>query len=772
MLKKIKLIILFFLLSICWSYYTQTDANIYFEGNKVNLSSSYIINNNRLCIPLKELSTKIGFTYKKEGTSLFVGDGDFRTVKFLTSHDQVMVGEASYHMSDKSFAANEDWYVPLGYYAWYMGYTMTRSGNNYYISKRLVDISADNESIKFKFASRVDDKALSLIKIGEEYFLDFNSTVLSFPRKVLSNIFASQIIIGQITTAPDLAKLNIKSSKPLFLSKSADNEIMISQKKVDKVLVVKEEVVIPQDVDSIKVDKVSEKAVWIPSFEGVKNIILSVKGKKSTLSGGAVYRDGQYLVPADNVLLPFGFSYEVSDSGILLVKYGDKPVVDTTLKVYTINRVVYVPLQKLARRLGFGLRWDYRIHTLIVNPIITDITFNKNNNGDSIFINSFVEIEPRDMFMLDEPSRIILDIPNAVVDVTNPIMNVEGSNVQVIKAAQFDEETVRVVIQLKKHMNYGMSISDDGTKVSILRSGSVDKVWYEEFKKYNLLSIFGSDMGKINWEQDGNKLEIDIPNATYKAKGEYYFNDPILEKIVGSQYSWDPVSSRMSIYFKTKPKIAVEQLANRIDIRIEKTKGVITSEKPKVVAPRDKPVSLKVLSGKKIVIEAGHGGIDVGAIGFGGKHEKWFTLDTANRLKDVLSFYGATVLMPLRNDTSMSLSGRTQFANRNNADLFISVHYNAFHMESIGGTSTYYYGNTSFPVAKAVHREILSSLGLRDVGLIQKRFFVLFHSQMPAILIEPCFITNQREYEMLLKPENRDKIANAVAKGVVAYYKR
>ncbi|MDD4526588.1 MAG: N-acetylmuramoyl-L-alanine amidase [Candidatus Margulisbacteria bacterium] len=770
MLRKIKLIILFLLFSNGWAYYTQNDASVFFNSKKINLKSSFYINNNRLCIPLKEFSEKVGFSYKKEGSFLLVSDGDYQTVSFLTAHDQVMIGDVKYHMSDKSFPVYQEWYVPLGYYAWYLGYTMNRTGNNYYVSKRLVDVSTTQDTIKLKYASSIDGDELELKKSGDYYSLDLKATVLSFPRKTLSNSFSNQIIIGQITTKPDLAKLSIRSTKPLFLSRTADNEIIISEKKIEKVLPIKEQIM-PEDIDTINTDKVSDRAVWIPSFEGVRNIILSVKGKKTTLTGQAIYKDGNYLVPAENVLLHFGFSYNVSDSGNLLIKYGDKPETDTLVKVYIINKTVYVPLQQLAKRLGFGLRWDYRIHTLFVNPIVNDISFKKTTNGDSVFISSFVEIEPRNLFELNKPNRIILDIPNAVLDVSNTSIKVDGSNIQLIKAGQFDEETVRIVIQVNKPMNYGMSISDDGTRVSVLRSGSIDKVWYQTFDKYNLLSILGVDMGKISWEQKENILEIDIPDASYGAKGVYYFNDPFLEKIVGSQYSWDPVASRMSIYFKSPPQLKIEQSGDKIDIRIDNSKGKVVYEKKQVVAPRETPVSLKILSGKKIVVEAGHGGGDVGAIGFGGRYEKWFTLDTSQRIKDILTSYGATVLMPLQKDASMSLSGRTQFANRNDADLFISVHFNAFHSEYIGGISTYYYSATSLPIARHVQREMVSALGLRDIGLRQARFFVLFHTKMPAILIEPCFITNKNEYEMLLKPENRDKIASAVAKGVVAYYK-
>lgn len=769
MLKKIKLIISFlFCFTFLFSYYTQQNTNVFFNGQKIVVQAPYSINNNRLCIPLNEFSSKVGLDYKKESTGLFVSDGNYRTVKFLTNHDQVMIGSTKYHMPDKTFYANQNWYAPLGYYAWYLGYTMNRTGNNYYVSKRLVDVSLNNEELRLKYSCNVSRENFDLKKERDVYTLELQNTVLAFPRKVLSSDLVKEAVIGQITTKPDLAKLILKSDKPLFVIKEGLNEVVIRQQGVADVQIVKEQI-IPEDIDTFSQDKVSDKAVWIPSLERVSNIILSVKGNKTTLTGRAVYEDDKYLVPAEKLLLPFGYSFNVSRVGNLLVKYGDKLEVDTLVKAFIVNNETYVPLQEISKRLGFGLRWDYRIHTLFVNPIINDVAFV--SNEDKVIISSYVEIEPKDVFTLINPDRIILDIPNAVLDVKEQIINVQNSNIQTIKAGQFDEETVRVVVQIKKPMNYGMSISDDGTKVSLQQSGFVDKAWYQSYDKYNLLSIYGDDIGKVNWEQKGNVLELDVANTTYKARNEYYFNDAFLEKIVGSQYSWDPVSSRMSIYFKEVPQIAVSQTKTRIDIRIDNSKGKVVYVKKQPIEPKEKPMSLKPLSGKKIVVESGHGGSDVGAVGIGGKYEKWFNLDTAHRIKDVLSSYGATVLMPIREDRFMSLSGRTQYANRNNADLYISVHFNSFINERARGISTYYYSNTSQPIASAVQKELVSGLGLRDNGIRQSRLFVLFHTQMPAILIEPGFLSNRTEYDMLLKAEYRDKIANAVGKGVVSYYK-
>jgi N-acetylmuramoyl-L-alanine amidase len=762
-----RLVIFCFICSFLFSFYPK--VNVFFKGERVLLENPYKIHNNRLAIPAEEFSKKTGFVFNETVNNFNIVDGNHRKVTFLKNHDQVNVGESVYYLPDNTFLYNKDWYLPLGYFAWYLGYTMNRTGNNYYVSKRLTDFLATEKEIRIIFSSKIDENEFKLKKESNGYSLDFQHTVLSFPRKVLSNSFSSEIILGQITTMPDLSKLFIKTDKELSLTKEGYSQLIIKEKsETDENN--DENIVIPKDIESLDTDKVSERAVWIPSFENVSNIMISVKGNKQRLSGKAVYREGKYLVPAEMILIPFGFSYNVSFEGTVLVKYGDEQDIDTKVKSYQVNKETYLPLQEIAKKLGLGLRWDYRIHTLFINPIINDVIFKKTKEGDSVLISSYVEIEPRNIFELPNPNRLIIDIPHSVIDVKQQIVNVKDSNINQIKVAQFDEETVRVVVEIKRAKNYALAISDDGTNISIQPAGEIKSVWYEAYDKHNVLTLHGDDLQNIEWKFDNNILEILVPNVDYNARDVYYFNDFYLEKIVGSLHTWDPLSSRVSIYFKQDVEISIQENQQRIDIKFDNSKGKSFYTTEETIQSSEKPINAKALSGKTIVIESGHGGLDVGAIGIGGTYEKWFNLDTSHRIKKELTKYGATVLMPIIEDKYMSLAARTQFANRNKADLYISVHFNSFISERAKGISTYYYSHRSKVLAENIQKELVSFLGLRDNRTIFARLFVLFHTSMPAVLIEPGFLSNRSEYEMFLKEENRDKIAQAVVKGVINYY--
>lgn len=217
---------------------------------------------------------------------------------------------------------------------------------------------------------------------------------------------------------------------------------------------------------------------------------------------------------------------------------------------------------------------------------------------------------------------------------------------------------------------------------------------------------------------------------------------------------------------------------------------------------------------KRIVLDPGHGGKDKGAISPNNTYEKNITLAIALELKKILiSRLGCEVILTRSTDRYISLEERTAIANSRNADLFISIHTNAHADQSLCGTETYYLNfskdsesarvaavenagsskkisdleailhdlmlNTklkeSAQLAGSVQSNILSRLrakqydGLRDKGIKQAPFCVLIGAQMPSILIETAFITNQVEERRLKDRKFRRELAEGIAKGVESY---
>lgn len=215
----------------------------------------------------------------------------------------------------------------------------------------------------------------------------------------------------------------------------------------------------------------------------------------------------------------------------------------------------------------------------------------------------------------------------------------------------------------------------------------------------------------------------------------------------------------------------------------------------------------------RVVIDAGHGGNDVGTHGPSGYLEKDLTLDVAQRLGALIEErMGSEVIYTRSDDTYVGLEERTRIANHHEADLFLSIHANSSPYRAAAGVETYVLNFTTSKTAlelaarenatseRSIHdlhellekialkdkidesREFASKLqsslsvvsksstqGARNRGVKTAPFVVLIGAAMPSVLAEIGFLTNSAEETLLRKPEHRQKIAEALYKGIASY---
>ncbi|MBN2980098.1 N-acetylmuramoyl-L-alanine amidase [Cohnella algarum] len=177
---------------------------------------------------------------------------------------------------------------------------------------------------------------------------------------------------------------------------------------------------------------------------------------------------------------------------------------------------------------------------------------------------------------------------------------------------------------------------------------------------------------------------------------------------------------------------------------------------------------------KTIVIDAGHGGRDPGAVG-NGLQEKDITLRIAQLAAGKLERYdGARVLLTRSMDTFLELSERTSFANRAKADALVSVHVNAG--GGAGGFESFVYTGASAASAafqNVLHREIwqrINRLGVeRDRGQKRANLHMCRESNMPAVLIECLFIDVAADAAKLRREDVLDAFADGIVAGMAAY---
>jgi N-acetylmuramoyl-L-alanine amidase len=228
------------------------------------------------------------------------------------------------------------------------------------------------------------------------------------------------------------------------------------------------------------------------------------------------------------------------------------------------------------------------------------------------------------------------------------------------------------------------------------------------------------------------------------------------------------------------------------------------------VKPTPAPIQLQQQTGPPpIVIDPGHGGEDYGAMSTNRYIEKDLVLAIARRLAEALRARGYTVRLTRTGDESRALTDRAAFANRLEAEVFVSLHANASVASEVRGAETYYMSlddtatdeqaaatadlenradaeaedrsaldlilwdlaqaevlNESAKLALAVQKRLNAHMGLNDRGVKQAPFVVLTGATMPAILIEVGFLSNPSEAVDLESPAHQQRLANSIAVGI------
>lgn len=155
-------------------------------------------------------------------------------------------------------------------------------------------------------------------------------------------------------------------------------------------------------------------------------------------------------------------------------------------------------------------------------------------------------------------------------------------------------------------------------------------------------------------------------------------------------------------------------------------------------------------------------------------HEWEFNYPTAKKLNETLKRCGFETIMVSDTKEDTPLSTRTERANNAKADLFVSIHYNAFKgvWGDHGGISSHYYPTSTKgkKIAEIVQEELIKATGLRDRGAKADNFYVLRKTAMPAVLCECGFMDNLAEAKLMLNEEYQWKVAEAIAKGICEYF--
>jgi len=404
---------------------------------------------------------------------------------------------------------------------------------------------------------------------------------------------------------------------------------------------------------------------------------------------------------------------------------------------------------------------------------------------NGILINGFGAVTIERPMILYNPTRIVYDLPNTLVDTRIRNKEYRINETETVKIGQFSVNKARIVITTEAVKDYIPIYSSDNQSLIIAN-----------YKKTNNTTLYNNVSNAIGYAKETNDsltksmvLKFDAPIVhgidRYNDKLILYlynvskYNDTNFKTTYQNTFFNNAVIDLMP-KIGLKLTVPIEQDAmistylgadgKSLKIKIKEAKKR-TIQTPVVLNPSTPNKPNKSNINRKVVIDAGHGGTDAGAIG-GGIMEKDITLDVAKRVEKLLKQKGYQVKMTRVDDTYVSLQDRVEISEEYSPDIFVSIHVNSSVKPEITGVETHYYHQESMSLAQTVHSSFASAVQSPNRGLFKSKFYVINHTTSPAILVEIGFISNSAERTQLAGEKRKHDTAKSIADGVENYFKQ
>ncbi len=392
---------------------------------------------------------------------------------------------------------------------------------------------------------------------------------------------------------------------------------------------------------------------------------------------------------------------------------------------------------------------------------------------NGVLLSGFGSVTIEKPMILQNPLRIVYDIPNTLVNRDIRNSEYQLNETDSVKIGQFEVNKARIVITTPNVTKYIPVYSTDNQSLLI---ANLDKLNHTSLFS-NTSDIISYNIEKTNAQTSSMLLSFNHPivhgiDRTNSRLVVYLYNvsryneDTFNDTFKNSIYSNSNITLLPGIGMKLTLPTEQDTFINTYLGADSKTLKIQVTT-PKKMKP---PIINNNQGAKKIVIDPGHGGSDVGAIR-DSITEKAITLDVSKRVRDILTKKGYTVEMTREADETVSLQDRVAFSESKNPDIFVSIHVNSSEKPEITGIETHYYHQESLSLAQTVHAALASNINSKNRGLFKSKFYVINHTTSPAILVEIGFISNASERAELVSEKRKQATAKAIAEGVENYFK-
>jgi len=362
------------------------------------------------------------------------------------------------------------------------------------------------------------------------------------------------------------------------------------------------------------------------------------------------------------------------------------------------------------------------------------------------------------VFTLGKPPRLIIDLDNTTrgEKVKDDVVIKDGI-VNNLRSSQFNKNTTRIVADLNEMLDYSVN--------QLLIN---DQYKYEVSLKNEIKNIIMPDKNTINIELS-KKTDFEV--KTFNEPFRLVFDFKELKDNIKSLDlpEFKAIKDVRSGYFKVneeKLMRLVFEFDQKKNYRLEEKNNhiIIHLNEKEITTPQVEPKN------KTIVIDAGHGGFDPGAVGVNGLQEKEAVLSIALKSAQVLKNHGYKVILTRDTDKFLSLWKRVDIANKSKADIFISIHANSFYNNSAHGIETFFKSNQGKKLADRIQDKLSQSLNRENRGIKYGNFYVISKTHMPSVLVETGFVSNKKEAILLQSQDYINRIADSILKGVNDYF--
>lgn len=538
---------------------------------------------------------------------------------------------------------------------------------------------------------------------------------------------------------------------------------------------------------TVKVEEIySAPQRVLPDLVGEKGFRTIVDGHEFKMGGYPAFSGAVLMVPASDFFENLGAQASILRDGVLSVRIGDEKKIEVDVREKTVKvnggriglaappfsekrlgrTIFYIPLTDAAGIVDYGVSWDGKNRVVVVNPKLVSISSRGDDRTYFIDLSFSDTVDKQRFTVLAGGPRITIEAKDVFMspDLKDGI-SIGRGDVEKALVEEVNPGKTKIMLVLRSQRPFRASYSGEEKRFSLCFAPAIISIIASREAGYTKIEVASS--GPMTFEASTQERAGGI-SLTFP--GMILFAQPKIDAAGGavaganaSQATIDPPSVKVSVALLEKASI-------KTFVSADKKKVSLLIVQPKKVIAKAEKKDHSVLKDKVIVIDPGHGGRDPGTIGYSGTYEKNANLAQSLELARALVKAGATVLLTRDSDVSVHMRDVVRFATDNRADIFIAVHYNSFMSPYVRGIETYYYTPESRLLARIVHKNLVRGIKRKNRGIKREMYYAIHHSTMPAILVEPGYITNRTEEKLAFSAPFQKEVASDILKGVAEYF--